>query len=54
MLGLHVQWVNVLDPGAMKSINCVIRNRLDQRFSTGGTRTPRGTPAVAKGYAEKI
>ena len=27
--------------------------RLDQRFPTGGTRTPRGTPAVAKGYARK-
>jgi len=26
---------------------------LAQRFSTGGTRTPRGTPAVAKGYAKK-
>jgi len=26
---------------------------LDQPFSTGGTRTPRGTPAVVKGYAGK-
>ena len=26
---------------------------LRQRFSTGGKRTPRGTPAVAKGYAGK-
>jgi len=26
---------------------------LHQRFSTSGTRTPRGTPAVAKGYAGK-
>jgi len=26
---------------------------LEQRFSTGGTRTPRGTSAVAKGYAGK-
>ena len=28
--------------------------RLHHRFLTGGTRTPRGTPAVAKGYAKTI
>jgi hypothetical protein len=28
-------------------------NSLGQRFSNGGTRAPRGTPAVAKGYARK-
>ena len=26
---------------------------IQQRFPTGGTRTPRGTPAVAKGYARR-
>ena len=30
-----------------------ICNELYQRFSTDGTRTPRGTSAVAKGYAGK-
>jgi len=32
---------------------CTKHSFLHQRFSTGGTRTPKGTPAVAKGYAGK-
>ena len=29
------------------------KSHIRQRFSIGGTRTPRGTSAVAKGYAGK-
>jgi len=33
--------------------NDVAQCKLDQRFSTGGTRTTGGTPDVPKWYAKK-